>query len=217
MNYILAPSILSSDFAKLGEQVKLCESAGAPYIHLDVMDGMFVPNISFGIPVISSIRKKTDMVFDVHLMIEDPIRYISDFRNAGADFITVHYEAVKHLDRSIDLIKKSGAKASVALNPATGVEVLKDILPLLDMVLLMSVNPGFGGQKYIPYVSNKIRELKTMISNFDHQIDIEVDGGITMENISEIKEAGANVFVAGSSVFKGDIYKNIKKYLEIIG
>lgn len=217
MKYILAPSILSANFLRLGEELKTCEKAGALYIHFDVMDGHFVPNISFGLPVIKSIRSSVNISFDVHLMVEDPDLFISDFLDAGADIITVHYEAARHLDRCINMIKDSGALAGVALNPATPIEVLKDILPSLDMVLLMSVNPGFGNQKYIPYVTGKIQELRKVISSLKKEIDIEVDGGLTTENVGMVKKAGANIFVAGSTVFNGDISDNISKYLEIIG
>ena len=213
MRYILAPSILSADFAALGDAVRIISEAGAEYVHIDVMDGMFVPNISFGIPVIKSIRRCTDKVFDVHLMIEEPARYIRDFADAGADIITVHYEACRHLDRTIQAVKECGLKAGVVLNPATPVSVLDDIIGELDMVLLMSVNPGFGGQSYIPYVTDKIRKLREMMSAKGFETDIEVDGGVTKSNVSELIEAGANIFVAGSAVFKGDAAANVSGFL----
>ncbi len=214
VNYILAPSILSADFSKLGDEVRLISEAGAEYIHIDVMDGMFVPNISFGIPVIKSIRKCTDKVFDVHLMIEEPVRYIKDFADAGADIITVHYEACRHLDRTVQAIKECGLKAGVVLNPATPVSVLEDIIGQLDMVLLMSVNPGFGGQSYIPYVTDKISRLREMLDSRGLCVDIEVDGGVTLSNVGELIKAGANVFVAGSAVFKGDAADNTAKFMQ---
>lgn len=209
----LAPSILSADFSKLGEDVKNLEKCGADVVHIDVMDGMFVPNISFGVPIIKSIRKKTKLPFDVHLMIEEPSRYVEDFVKAGADIITVHYEADRHLDRTINYIKSFNVKAAVALNPATPVSVLENIIESLDMVLIMSVNPGFGGQKYINYSLDKIKKLKELKDKYNDKLIIEVDGGITSSNIKEVVDAGANLIVAGSAVFKDG---NIKENIEIL-
>lgn len=208
----IAPSILSADFSKLGEEVIKLNDAGADFIHIDVMDGEFVPNITFGMPVIKAIRNKTNKVFDVHLMINNPQRYIDDFIEAGADIITLHYESEKHLDRAIQYIKSKGVKAAVALNPATPTVVLKNIIGSLDMVLIMSVNPGFGGQSFIPYSLDKIREVKQMaIEANNEDILIQVDGGIDSNNVKDVVEAGANVIVAGSAVFKnGNIEENIK-------
>ena len=197
----IAPSILSADFSRLGEEVVRLHEAGADFIHIDVMDGKFVPNITFGMPVIKAIRNKTNKVFDVHLMIDNPQSYIDEFIAAGADIITLHYEAEKHLDRAISYIKSKGVKAAVALNPATPTFVLKDIIGNLDMVLIMSVNPGFGGQKFIPYSINKIKEVKEMaIAANNSDILIQVDGGIDKNNVQSVIDAGANVIVAGSAV-----------------
>ena len=212
----LSPSILSADFSNLGEQIRMLDEAGAQYVHIDVMDGMFVPSISVGMPVMKSIRGCTDRIFDVHLMIEEPERYINDFAEAGADLITVHAEACKHLDRTVSAIKEKGLLAGVALNPATPLSEVEWVLPKVDMVLLMSVNPGFGGQTYIPYVTDKIRELKKMIDKKGLKTDIEVDGGIHHENVTEVLDAGANIIVAGSAVFRGDIEENVERFLSIL-
>ncbi len=212
----LAPSILSADFAALGEDVKKAEQAGAQYLHIDVMDGAFVPSLSLGFPVIQSIRKLTDMVFDVHLMICDPDRYIAEFAAAGADIITVHAEACPHLNRTIAAIKEQGVKAGVVLNPATPLTELEYILEDLDMVLLMTVNPGFGGQKYIESCTRKIQDLRKMITDRGLDIDIEVDGGIKLNNVQKVLDAGANVIVAGSAVFGGDVEQNVKDFLEVL-
>lgn len=213
--YKLAPSILSADFSKLGEEIKVIDEAGAEYIHIDVMDGSFVPSISFGMPVMKSIRNLTDRVFDVHLMIDEPVRYLQDFKDAGADLITVHAEACKHLDRTVTAIKEMGLKAGVALNPATPLSALDYVLEKLDMVLIMSVNPGFGGQSFIPYSLDKIRDLKSRIDARGLNIDIQVDGGVKLANAKEIIDAGANILVAGTAVFGGDAAANVKAFKEI--
>ncbi|MDR7812535.1 ribulose-phosphate 3-epimerase [Lacrimispora sp.] len=211
----LAPSILAADFKILGQQVAEVSEAGAHYIHLDVMDGAFVPSISFGMPVIGSLRSCTDRIFDVHMMVEEPGRYINDFKEAGADLICVHAEACTHLDRTINQIKEAGLKAGVALNPATPLSVLDFILPEVDMVLIMTVNPGFGGQKFIPYTLDKVKALRRICRERNLETDIQVDGGVTCENVRELIEAGANVFVAGSAVFKGNAADNTKAFLKI--
>ena len=210
----LAPSLLAADFKRLEEQVQTVERAGAEYLHLDVMDGAFVPSISFGMPVIQSLRSCTGLVFDVHMMVEEPGRYIQDIKAAGADLICVHQEACIHLDRTVNQIKEAGLKAAVALNPATPVSTLENILPELDMVLIMSVNPGFGGQKFIPESIEKIRKVRRMITECGRDIDLEVDGGIYQDNVEEVLKAGANVIVAGSAVFGGDPGQNTKAMME---
>lgn len=213
---ILSPSILAMDFNNMGETLKLINETEAEYLHVDVMDGMFVPNISFGPPVIQCVRKASNRRLDVHLMIEEPARYISEFQACGADILTVHAESCKHLHSTVMAIKAAGMKAGVALNPATPVSVLEYIIQDVDMVLVMSVNPGFGGQKFIPSALDKLREVKALAEAKGVRPDIEVDGGVTLDNVQEVLAAGANVIVAGSAVFKGDIKENINRFMELL-
>ena len=201
---LISPSILAADFARLGEEVRAIDAAGADYIHIDVMDGHFVPNISFGTPIMESIRGVTKKPFDVHLMIAPVDPYLESFAKAGADIITVHAEAGPHLDRTLQAIRAMGKKAGVSLNPATPASVLKHVLDRLDLILVMTVNPGFGGQSFIPAMLDKISEVRDMVK--DRDIDIEVDGGVTRANAAQIARAGANVLVAGSAIFKTKDY-----------
>ncbi|MBR5356629.1 MAG: ribulose-phosphate 3-epimerase [Lachnospiraceae bacterium] len=211
---ILSPSILAADFSILGKQIEEVDKAGAQYLHIDVMDGYFVPSISMGMPVIKTIRKVSDIIFDVHLMVIDPIRYIDEFAECGADIITVHYEACKDVVATIDAIHKAGCKAGLSIKPDTDVEVLFPLLSKVDMVLVMTVEPGFGGQKFLDFTYDKIKAVRREINRLGVSVDVEIDGGVTRENIKSILEAGANVIVAGSAVFKGDITGNIKYFLE---
>ena len=216
MKNILAPSILSADFKILGEQLKTIEAAGAEYIHFDVIDGMFVPSISFGMPVLASIKGYTEQTLDVHLMVTEPIRYVEEFVKAGADIITVHLEACEDLQATVDKIHAAGAKVGISIKPKTPVEALVPYLDQADMFLIMSVEPGFGGQAFIPESLDRIRELRALLDEKDLQTDIEVDGGIYHKNVAEVLQAGANVMVSGSGVFKGDIKKNTEEFMEIL-
>lgn len=206
---ILSPSILSADFAILGEQINEAVNAGSEYIHFDVMDGAFVPSISFGMPVLKSVRKVTDAVLDVHLMVNEPIRYIPEFASLGADIITVHAEACSDIDKTIKAIKDSGCKVGLSIKPGTPTEVLFPYLDKVDMVLVMTVEPGFGGQKFIDYTMDKITAVRNEINSRGLSVDVEIDGGVTRDNVSDIVNAGANVIVAGSAVFNGNISDNV--------
>jgi len=214
MKHIIAPSILSADFANLQRDTEMINTSEADWFHVDVMDGVFVPNISFGFPVLKAVKKYAKKPLDVHLMIVNPEKYIQEFANEGADIITVHYEACTHLHRVVQMIKAAGCKASVALNPHTSVSLLKDILVDLDMVLIMSVNPGFGGQQFIPQSLNKIVELRKMANEINPNLLIEVDGGVSSSNIGSLIKAGANAFVAGNAIFAAsnptDMIANMK-------
>ena len=216
MNYVLSPSILAADFKVLGQEMKKTEENGAAYIHFDVMDGMFVPSISFGMPVLASIHDATEQFMDAHLMVQEPIRYVEAFQKAGADYVTVHLEACEDVKTTLDKIHACGMKAGLAVNPETDVKELVPYLEDVEMILIMSVHPGFGGQKFIPESLDKIREVRAMLNEKNLETDIQVDGGIYVENVREVLDAGANVIVAGSAVFRGDAGENTAKFMEIL-
>ena len=213
---ILAPSMLSADFKELGKEIRAIEENGAEYLHFDVMDGIFVPNISFGIPVLASIRPATKLVCDAHLMITEPIRYIEAFKKAGADLITIHLEACEDVNATIAKIREQDMKVGISICPDTPVDALNEYLDKVDMVLIMSVHPGFGGQSFIPTSLDKIRELRSIIEEKGLSVDIQVDGGIGMNNVEDVIKAGANIIVAGSAIFKNDTAKNTRDMLEIL-
>lgn len=213
---ILSPSLLSADFNKLGEEIAAIDNAGAEYIHVDVMDGLFVPSISYGMPVIKSIRKSTGKVFDVHLMINEPIRYIKEFVESGADIITVHVEACADVVATLESIRECGVKAGITLNPDTPVSAIEAYMDKVDMVLVMSVNPGFGGQKFITSAIDKLKEVRRIKEEKGFDFDIEVDGGVNLDNLPSVLEAGANIIVAGSAIFKGDAAENVRKFKNIM-
>ena len=215
-NYVLSPSILAADFKVLGQEMKKTEENGAAYIHFDVMDGMFVPSISFGMPVLASIHDATEQFMDAHLMVQEPIRYVAAFQKAGADYVTVHLEACEDVKTTLDKIHACGMKAGLAVNPETDVKELVPYMEDVEMILIMSVQPGFGGQKFIPESLDKIREVRAMLNEKNLETDIQIDGGIYVENVREVLDAGANVIVAGSAVFRGDAGENTAKFMEIL-
>lgn len=212
----LSPSILSADYAILGEQLKILDELGVEYVHIDIADGRFVPSLTIGLPVVKTIRKCTDRVFDVHMMVNEPVRFVDELAAAGADIITVHAEACHQLDHTIEVIKGKGLLAGVALSPETPLTAVQYLLPKLDMVLIMTVNPGFGGQTLIPYTVQKVMDLKEMIREGGYHVDIEVDGGVNLENVEKLLDAGANIIVAGSAVFNGELEENVKRFLDIL-
>ena len=214
---ILSPSILAADFARLGEQIRAVEDAGAQYLHIDVMDGLFVPQISFGMPFIKSIRRATDIFFDVHLMIDRPERYVAEFVDCGANMVTFHLESTEDPYATIAAIRAKGAKVGISIKPGTPVEEVLPYIKIVDMVLIMTVEPGYGGQKYIDYCTDKVKAVREYIVANNYKCDVQVDGGVDLSNVEEVIRAGANVIVAGSAVFKDDIAKNVKSFLEIMG
>ena len=216
MNYILAPSILAADFNNLGEEMKKTERNGAQYIHFDVMDGMFVPSISFGMPVLKSIHDTTEQIMDAHLMVQEPIRYIEAFKEAGADIVTIHLEACENVEQTIAKIRECGMKVGLSICPETSEKEVEHLLSKIDMLLVMSVHPGFGGQKFIPESLDKIRAIRKMIEEQGLNVDIQVDGGIYLTNVREVLDAGANIIVAGSALYKGDPAQNTKEFMEIL-
>ena len=216
MNYILAPSILAADFNNLGEEMKKTERNGAQYIHFDVMDGMFVPSISFGMPVLKSIHDTTEQIMDAHLMVQEPIRYIEAFKEAGADIVTIHLEACENVEETIAKIRECGMKVGLSICPETSEKEVEHLLSKIDMLLVMSVHPGFGGQKFIPESLDKIRAIRKIIEEQELNVDIQVDGGIYLTNVREVLDAGANIIVAGSAVFKGEPAQNTKEFMEIL-
>ena len=213
---ILSPSILAADFARLGEQIKAAEKAGAEYVHIDVMDGLFVPSISFGMPIVRAVRQITDTVLDVHLMIQQPERYIEEFAECGADIITFHLEATQNPQAVIDLIHQKGLKAGMSIKPATPADEVKPYLDTVDMILVMTVEPGFGGQLYIEASTQKIKDVRELIRQTGREIDVQVDGGIHVGNLKKVLDAGANVIVAGSAIYKGDVAQNVADFKTVM-
>ncbi len=216
MKCVLAPSILSADFKNLGQEIKKTEDNGAEFLHFDVMDGLFVPSISFGVPVLKSIRSVTDQVIDAHLMIQDPIRYIETFKEAGADYVTVHLEACENVEKTLAKIHECGMKAGLSICPETAVETIIPYVEMVDLILVMGVHPGFGGQKLIPETFDRLRQVRQILDEKNPKVDVQVDGGIHLGNVREILDAGANIIVTGSAVFNGDVEENTRKFMEIL-
>lgn len=216
MKYILAPSILSADFKNLGQEIKKTEDNGAKFLHFDVMDGLFVPSISFGVPVLKSIRTATSQVIDAHLMIQEPIRYIETFKDAGADYVTVHLEACENVEKTLARIRECGMKVGLSICPETEVKKLIPYVEMVDLILIMGVHPGFGGQKLIPETFDRLREVRQILNDKNLEVDVQVDGGVHLGNLRDILDAGANVIVTGSAVFNGDVEVNTRKFMEIL-